>query len=378
MPEIYGVIGTHRFLQKDIYSSGDIVVITNDERKLGEYWSNARKHWAGQICVISEARTDKYITQHSPLFGDVCSGYFLQHSIILGVWDGEYIPAKKRYCAWCSTSFVYSAEEPFLCPECAKRNFVLPYHRYQPKLSFYGKTYGNKNPYLGVEVEVDEGGEEGETVTEIMPIMNKENGKFFIYCSHDGSLNDGFEIITQPATLKYHLGIMNSYKELFKNLINKGYQSHNTSTCGVHVHFNRDFYKENETLYITRLLYIVEKFWDDIVIFSRRNQRRIDRYSKKMDCKADEYIKKWNKSENHDAHYYAINLANENTIEFRMFRGTLNANSFQAILEFVNNCIKIAKNSTTEEIQRMEFKDILTPFSKKYYNSRIATKIFDE
>lgn len=380
MPERYGIIGTHRFLQKDVYSRGDIVVITDDENRIGDFYHESRmKKLTGQICIIAEYCDNKYITDGSDRFGDMCRGHYLLPSVILGIWDGEYEPpARMRYCPHCDNLFTPSSEELSLCPDCAKRNFVLPYHRHQPKLDFCGKTYGNKNPYLGIEIEVDEGGEINENVAEIMPIMNKEKGKFFIYCSHDSSLNDGFEIITQPATLKYHLGVMSGYREIFKNLINKGYQSHNTSTCGIHVHFNRDFYKENETLYITRLLYIVEKFWDDIVIFSRRNQRRIDRYSKKIDCKADEYIRKWNKSENHDAHYYAVNLANENTIEFRMFRGTLNINSFRAILEFVNSCVKIAKNNTTEEIQRMEFKDILTPFAKKYYNSRIATRNFDE
>ena len=291
--------------------------------------------------------------------------------------DGKIICLKCFYelyktCERCGDTFKIEEnnKEESLCPRCAKRDFVLPYHRYSPPIEFFGNNKGNNIPYLGVELEVDEGGEYDKTVKKLMGILNTEN-KIFAYCMHDGSLNDGFEIITQPATLDYHKQNIELYKNTFNYLIKCGYLSHDTSTCGIHVHFNRDFYRDNEELYITRLLYLVDKFWDEIVKFSRRNQRRIDRYSKKVDISPQEYYKKSNKSENHDYHYYAVNISNQNTIEFRMFKGSLNINTFIATLQFVNNCIVCARERSAEEIQSMDFEELITGrCCKNYWKTR--------
>ena len=150
-----------------------------------------------------------------------------------------------------------------------------------------------------------------------------------------------------------------------------GYQSHNTNTCGIHVHFNRDFYADNEELYLSRLLYLVTKFWEEIVIFSRRRRSRLNRYSKKPDDSIPNYLRSWNKTCDHEGHYYALNIINEETIEFRMFRGTLNILTFHCILDFVNAIVRAAKEKTAEDIQKMKFEELLSPMAMEYYKSRL-------
>ena len=273
-------------------------------------------------------------------------------------------------CSHCGRSIPRGELVDGLCKKCENREYILPYHRNQPELKFYGNDKNNTVPFLGIELEIDDGGYNDYIVPEIFNIINGKN-KHFLYCMHDGSLNEGFEMITQPATYDYHYSIKDKYEELFKFLIKKGYLSHDTRTCGLHVHFNRNFYRKNEELYISRLLYLIDKFWDDIVKFSRRNQRSIDRYSKKPYKSIKSYYDNSNESNDHDYHYYAINLANENTIEFRMFRGTLNIETFIATLQFVNNCIIIAREKTAKEIQSMKFEDILiSRIAKRYWNRR--------
>lgn len=319
-------------------------------------------------CILRKFYPDFLYLLKSPIC-EHC-GKKIENSYSLNINGKIYCSNCYDYCEICGIPYVKDDTNECLCNMCRKRDFVLPYHKYYPKLEFLGKNKNNTVPYLGVELEVDEGGENNNKVRNLMNIMNKEN-KFFVYCTHDGSLNNGFEIITQPATLKYHLGLKENYEKAFNYLLKEGYLSHDTSTCGIHVHFNRDFYADNEELYVTRLLYLVDKFWNNIVKFSRRNQRRIDRYSKKVDMGIETYYKKSNKTNNHDYHYYAINLANSNTIEFRMFKGTLNVNTFIATLQFVNNCIICAKEKSTREIQSMSFEDLITGRAcKNYWKTR--------
>lgn len=296
------------------------------------------------------------------------------------------IPIRKT-CARCGTAFATNSEEidklypedRDLCPHCRKRLYITPYHRYQPHLNFH-KIAGDDDLFLGVELEVDKGGEYDSTAETIVQKMNTdyESGKFFMWCSRDGSLNAGLEMITAPATLNFHNTMENKYKDLFKTLVKMGYRSHNTSTAGIHVHFSRSFYEDNEEDNISKLLYLSEKFYDQIVIFSRRDYNSLERYAKKTDEDVDEFIDRWNKAEDHDGHYYAINISNINTIEIRVFRGTLNIESFMSILEFVDKLVRTAKEKTINELQAMEFEELLTPRAKSYYESRLQAMKYEE
>lgn len=256
----------------------------------------------------------------------------------------------------------------FLCKKCVKRDFVLPYHYNYPDVKFFGDSKNNSVPYLGIELEVDEGGESDSNVRKIFRYTKNED--LFFYCSHDGSIHDGFEIITQPATLEYHLQY--DYNNLFRILRRMGYLSHDTSTCGLHIHFNKSFFGDNEKRYTTRLIYIINRFWEEIQTFSRRNERAMKRYSKKIELhEVRNFYKDKNNNSSHENHYYAINISNEATIEFRMFKGTLNLDTFINTLQFVHNCIMCARNSDIKEIENMSFKDLLTTDSMiNYFNRR--------
>lgn len=246
---------------------------------------------------------------------------------------------------------------------------IESYHYHHDDEPLFFGEYNGKSPYLGVELEVDrkdcmEHFAEEKCCREV--ISKFPEG--FLYMEEDGSLEYGFENITSPATFEYHVSLAENYREAFNTLVKNKYISHNTKTCGLHVHFNRDFYEENEELYLTRLLYLVEKFWDNMVIFSRRNIRRIQSWAKKYECSPEEVINDM-KHKNLDR-YYAVNLTNDNTIELRMFRGTLNIETFMATLEFCNTIILVAKEKTVEDIQRMNWEDLLkTEVTKKYWES---------
>lgn len=293
----------------------------------------------------------------------------------------------KDYCLDCYDSlfsYCYNCNERFpiedlevckdgnyLCSKCAKREFILPYHHIYPETKFFGNNKKNSVPFMGIELEVDEGGFKNSVVKRIVNMINKENNPF-LYCSRDGSLENGFEIITQPATLEYHNSIKDTYKSIFDRLIRDGYLSHDTSTCGLHIHFNRSFYKDNEKAYLQNLIFILDKYWDDVVRFSRRNSYRLERFSKKVDFdNVSSYIENCNKSRRHEDHYYSLNISNEDTIEFRMFKGTLNIDTFMATLQFVYNCIMSAKYKSFSEITAMKFEELITGrVCKKYWNKR--------
>ena len=54
-----------------------------------------------------------------------------------------------------------------------------------------------------MELEIDGAGEYGSNAKKLLRIANEEEER--IYCKHDGSLEEGFEIVTHPMSLSYQL-----------------------------------------------------------------------------------------------------------------------------------------------------------------------------
>lgn len=271
-----------------------------------------------------------------------------------------------RYC---------EEDDEYYCEDCYRevaedRPIHSYHHSHNHTVQFFGGNDDGTNLFLGIELEVDNGdyNDREDTAIDMKECMPSN----FITMERDGSLDSGFENITQPATLEYHKSIEEDYKDMFEVAIKNGFRSHNTSTCGYHIHFNRSFFGANEEECVARLLYLVEKFWVNLVKFSRRNYNNLERWAKKYEEDVDTVINKM-KNRNLDR-YYAVNLTNRNTIEFRMFRGTMNIETFFATMELVDNIVKLCKDKTTNEIQTMNFEDLLTTDRLLKYWDRVKNR----
>jgi hypothetical protein len=83
--------------------------------------------------------------------------------------------------------------------------------------------------------------------------------------------------------------------------------------------------------------------------------------------------------------YAAVNLCNRNTIEFRLFRGTLKYNTLIAAIELVNKICDIATNMTDDEIQLLSWSEFVSTLTEPelilylkernlYINEKITTE----
>lgn len=234
----------------------------------------------------------------------------------------------------------YNDEDEAYCDSCYERGCGGTIHNYsyKPEPIFYGE-----GPlYLGVELEVDEAGKDNVNAAHTLRGFNQEN--VYGYVKSDGSLNDGFELVTHPCTVETHLQQV-PWRETLEALRGMGYRSHAPGTCGLHVHVSRkalgkDVYEQEET--IAKLLYIFERFWQEILRFSRRTESQINHWAARYGYKdrGEEILKEAKHGAN--GRYACINLTNTDTIEFRVFRGTLKYNTVIATLQFVVNLCRVA------------------------------------
>ena len=245
-------------------------------------------------------------------------------------------------------------DEP-LCEECyeiMRNRATIHDYAYRPNPIFYG----DGPRYMGVELEIDCGGESYENARAFLNVANEED--VHIYCKHDGSLDDGFEIVTHPMSLDYHMKHM-PWKRLLKEMVSYSYLSHQAGTCGLHAHVSRsalgDTYEEQEAT-IARLLFFFEMHWNELLRFSRRTSDQLRRWANRYGYKEElsellDYAKKTNGT----ARYCCINLQNSNTVEFRIFRGTLRYNTLIATLQLVDYICEVARYLSDDEIKNLSW-----------------------
>ncbi len=257
----------------------------------------------------------------------------------------------------------YSVDGDFYCNDCYHEEFDRPrsIHEYsfKPEPIFYGD---DSKRYFGVELEIDGAGNYSENADALLSIANAE--KEHLYCKNDGSLEEGFELTTHPMTLNYHKQFC--WEELMKKAISMGYCSHQTKTCGLHCHVNRSCLgktREEQDEVISRILFFVECNWAELLKFSRRTEYSINRWAARygIEKTGREILNKAKKG--NLGRYAAVNLQNAETIEFRIFRGTLKRNTLIAALELVDKICDTAISLTEEGIANMpwcEFVGTLT------------------
>ena len=229
---------------------------------------------------------------------------------------------------------------------------INSYH-YKPEPIFYGRSAR----FFGVELEIDGGGEYDSRADRILEIANKDEVER-VYCKHDGSLNDGFEIVTHPMTLVYHKTEM-PWKDILTEAVHMGYLSHRAGTCGLHVHVNRNSFGDTEReqdACIARILYFFEKHWEELLKFSRRTQHQLDQWAARYGYKEHPMeILDHAKKGYGRGRYTSVNLQNEDTIEFRIFRGTLKYNTLIATLQLVERICSVATVLSDEELKAMSW-----------------------
>jgi hypothetical protein len=279
---------------------------------------------------------------------------------------------------------------------------------YNPEFNMLNVKKARSPLYMGVELEVDTGTryddqddyddedednryDSGRNYTRekhnliaarALNIMSPEGNAYTMW---DGSLINGFEIATHPATLESHLKAFD-YETAFKYLKSKGYTSHDSGTCGLHVHIGRRFFGKTKEVQLTgigKLAYLVEKHWDRFVAFSRRNHDQLDQWARPSNIL--DYLDTSSDDDRNAAlavqrtygirgKYSAVNLQHRNTVELRMFRGTLNYNTFIATLTMVDGLARLAKKLSLKELTFINFNDIInysgSEIVKNYWNTK--------
>ena len=183
--------------------------------------------------------------------------------------------------------------------------------------------------FYGIEVELHVRHDDysrSEVVDIFREAMNDPNEEDFILCKRDGSLHPeyGFEVVSTNCTFDYHKKhFWNKFFKLNPNKMVKAYHGYN---CGIHIHFSRNAFTENQ-LKRLNVFYNNPKNRSLILDIAGREPNGY--------CQFQSYVD-FNSSVHRGERYSVMNVNNSDTIEIRIFRSNIKPISFFRYLEFVH------------------------------------------
>jgi hypothetical protein len=230
-------------------------------------------------------------------------------------------------------------------------NGSIESYSYKPKPKFNFIKGEDKNSlFFGLELEIEN--EEDKirnkyAAQKITQILTED----IVYLKSDGSLSNGFEIVTHPMSFAFIKSIPEKFSLMLEYLKNNGFRSYNSTTCGMHIHIS----KENFT---TWQLFRFMSFFNDnkefIVKLSQRDESKLKKWASLSDENRDELMYKTisvKKGKDNFSRYSAINLCNDKTIEIRIFRGTLAQGSFFKNIEFCQALFEYTRDYSIVTLQ---------------------------
>lgn len=192
---------------------------------------------------------------------------------------------------------------------------------------------------FGIELEV--GCDRGYGLDRCTPVMADAldagvGGDFTEYAvfKHDGSLEscNGFEIVTRPDSPRVHKRVWNG--ALAEASVRKHLSSYDNGYCGMHIHVSRE---PLSPLWVGRMLVFLnsEACRPLVTAVAGRPSNRYTTFG-------DKKLTDGRFGRGHDR-YEALNTSGTHTVEFRIFRGTLNRESFIKNIEFVEAVIDFCR-----------------------------------
>ena len=197
--------------------------------------------------------------------------------------------------------------------------------------------------YYGVESEMERRKDCPHDIAErVHNLMHKHIP--FALLKNDGSLSNGFEIVTAPATLNAHKKYWKPFFDSGDEAINH-LKSWNTDTTGIHIHISRSALSQNNIGKI--LVFINDVKNEDFInhIAGRSSNQWAKKSPKKISDGARTDTDK----------YEAVNTSHRNSIELRIFRGNLSRIGFFRVLEFVDCLVNFVKNTTPRKLYYTDF-----------------------
>ena len=276
-------------------------------------------------------------------------------------YDGHYCDRHgESFCEGCYDDSHYS---------CEYSNESLHDYGYRPTPLFkrtqaqteaYSRT-GDIPLYMGIELET-----EGSLEIDNLADFIEADGENHFYLKEDSSVS-GPEMVSHPMTLDYWEEWSDSLKELLNSAKNDSL--HTGNSAGYHVHINRDGLgntRGRQAQVETNVLAVLEVHWDKFIQLARRSEshwaRKNTTGTTDLGCGCSDHLcaGTLETAKMRQGRYSALNFSNPYTLEFRLWRSTLNRKNVLATLQAIHLMVAVAKHWSLTQILDSKWSDLMT------------------
>jgi hypothetical protein len=192
------------------------------------------------------------------------------------------------------------------------------------------------------------------------------------YLKNDGSLDNGFEIVTHPMSHEFFKNEASDFWSVLEDLRSKNgmrVKSWDTRTCGLHIHISRTGFSGGSHMH--RFLNLVYSNPD---FYSTLAGRSSDQWAKFTDINVRDYVRnddgtimrdEWDcgivkqtrqfkhklQPDRHSDRYSAVNTNNRETLEMRIFRGSVNGDTIKSQLDLAHASVEYTRTLTVQDVR---------------------------
>ena len=311
-----------------------------------ESCTERRAHWC-ERCEEYDSGTSFYISD-------------VQESWCEGCADG--------HAYWCDDCDEYNADGCDRCSDSMSSDGIRLIHdySYRPDAIFHS-TNKDERLFFGIEIEV----EAKDDLRESAEYAHQLESMDLAYLKHDGSLNNGFEIVTHPMSHDYFKNEAQDFFAVMEGLRSQAgirVKSWDTRTCGLHIHISRTGFSSGSHMHrFLNLVYTNPEFYSTLA------GRTSDQWAKFTDIYQRDYKRDangeriWNENTGYDLitkrtfkhkldmernsdRYSAVNTLNRETLEMRIFRGSVNGDTIKSQLDLAHASVEYTRNLTVQDV----------------------------
>ena len=288
-------------------------------------------------------------------------------------WGTSYIHDRgESWCESCTNNASYcdNCERYYEdgCDRCegdSDNSMVIHDYSYRPDPIFHS-TDKNERLFFGIEIEV----EARNNLVDASNYAYQLEANELAYLKHDGSLSNGFEIVTHPMSHDFYKNQAEEFWDVIETLRSQyKVKSWDTSTCGLHIHISRSGFNGGAHMHrFLNLVYSNQEFYqtlagrssdqwakfDDVErrewALDKNGDRIVDAYGDRVIITTRSFRNKLDHNRGSDR-YSAVNTLNRHTLEMRIFRGTVNGDTIKAQIDLAHASVEYTRTMSVKDIR---------------------------